>query len=198
MIKKISKQLAISWASRQIIDPTLVNVYQYGVEISVSSFVGMCIVFIAGFVFFNIVDSLLFLLTFIPIRMYCGGYHANTYLVCNLSMFFTFSTVAFIANNSNPSVLSILITGIVGSCILSLLCPVENKYKPLDKKQKKECKLISLAFLAGLILICTIMYLINCDYYKIILFTIVAVLVMVPIGIIKNYIERRSTNETHL
>lgn len=198
MLEKLSEKIAKGWAENGTIDPSLTGVYRYGIEITLSSILGIVLVTATGAVFFSVWDAAVFLLTFIPIRTYCGGYHANTYLFCNLSMICTFSAVALCAEYFSPSAYHIALLGIAGACTVLLLCPVENKYKPLDGRQKKKCKLISLVFLEVLVAVCLALYFSEMRLYKVMLFTIAAVLCMVPVGIMKNFAERRNDNEERI
>lgn len=198
MLEKLSEKIAKSWSENGITDPSLTEVYRYGIEITLSSILGIVLVTLTGAIFFSVWDAAVFLLTFIPIRSYCGGYHANTYLACNLSMICTFSAVALCAEHLAPSVYHIALSGVAGACIVLLFCPVENRYKPLDKHQKKKCKLISLVFLEALVCVCSALYYAELRLYKVVLFTIAAVLCMVPVGMIKNYAERRNDHEERI
>ena len=191
LIEKAATSIARAWVKNDIIESSLINVYRYGFEISLSSALGMCLVILTGLIFFNIWNSILFLLTFIPIRMYCGGYHADSYLRCNISMLCTFSITALCAHHIEASIVTIIMMSLIGMIIIAACCPVENKYKPLDDKQKKKCKIVSLALLGIAIAICLTLYSFKIDLYKIILFTIGAVLCLVPIGMIK--IEEKHT-----
>ena len=191
IIEKTSKAIAKSWAKNGIIEISLIDVYRYGIEISLSSALGMCLVILTGIIFFNFRDAVLFLLTFIPIRMYCGGYHADSYLICNISMLCTFGITALCAKYIEASVETILIISLFGIIVITVCCPVENKYKPLDDKQKKKCKIVSLALLEIVIAICLALYYLKINSYRIILFTIGAVLCLIPIGMIKNKMEEK-------
>lgn len=191
LIEKTATKIAKSWIQNSIIESSMMDVYRYGIEISLSSALGMCLVILTGLVFFNFRDAILFLLTFIPIRMYCGGYHADSYLMCNISMLCTFSITALCAQHIEVSIDIFIIISLVGIIIITACCPVENKYKPLDDKQKKKCKIVSLALLGIAITICLALYCFKIDLYRIILFTIGAVLCLIPIGMIKNKREEK-------
>ena len=193
LIEKTATSIARAWVKNGTIEPSLIDVYRYGIEISLSSVLGMCFVALTGLVFFNIWNSILFLITFIPIRMYCGGYHADSYLICNTSMLCTFSITALCAQHIAVSIEAIVILSLIGVIIITTCCPVENKYKPLDDKQKTKCKVISLALFGVAITICLALYCFKINVYRIILFTIGAVLYLVPIGMIKNKREEKHT-----
>lgn len=191
MISYIASKISMVWKKNGIIDSRDINMYVYGVELILSSLFSIFCVVLIGIIHFSIIDSLLFLMIFIPIRLFSGGYHANSYLSCNISMIITFTSTAYCAYNIKPSINSIIATLIINYIVFFFCCPVENKYKLLDNGQKKRCKLIALRLLTIASFLSLLSYYINLNYYKIIFFTLLAITLLIPIGIIKNKIERR-------
>ena len=191
IIKKLAKTILSSWEKKQVIEPHLKSVYQYGIELIISSVISTFLILILGMVLFTLTDAVIFLITFIPIRLYCGGYHANTYFVCNISIAATFCLSSYCARVISISINSFFIISIICFSIFIFICPVESKYKPLNPHQKKRCKIISLVALLVILFTCFILYFMAIHYYAIVLFTIVAVTILMPIGLIKNHIERR-------
>ena len=108
--------------------------YRYGIEISISSFLNIFLVLLLGIIINHIAESIIFLLLFILIRSFTGGYHADTYFRCNLLMCITFIlTVWSNCMFSNKLSLSIIIVLIfVTELIVSVLGPIENKNKPKE------------------------------------------------------------------
>lgn len=88
-------------------------------------------IILIGVVFNMLFEAILFTLTYIPIRIYAGGYHAKTQLRCYIFSVFMLISVLFILKVS-INVLAISILAIIGSFIILLLAPVEDKNKPLD------------------------------------------------------------------
>ena len=60
--------------------------YQYGVEITISSFLNIFLILCLGTVLHKINHAIVFLAVFISLRHLTGGFHASTYFKCNLSM----------------------------------------------------------------------------------------------------------------
>ncbi|RGF46034.1 hypothetical protein DW015_10250 [Ruminococcus sp. AF37-20] len=133
--------------------------YRYGIEISISSFLNIFLVLLLGIIINHIAESIIFLLLFILIRSFTGGYHADTYFRCNLLMCTTFILTA-LANSifSNKfSLLIIIVLICVTELIVSILGPIENKNKPIDDSKKIKLKITGTAMTsiincAGLIL----------------------------------------------
>ena len=74
--------------------------YKYGIEISLSSIIGISLILLLGFILNNIPASLIYLSMFILIRTITGGFHASTYIKCNLltSTGFILVFVLFVIN----------------------------------------------------------------------------------------------------
>lgn len=133
--------------------------YRYGIEISISSFLNIFLVLLLGIIINHIAESIIFLLLFILIRSFTGGYHADTYFRCNLLMCITFILTA-LANSifSNKfSLLIIIVLICVTELIVSILGPIENKNKPIDDSKRIKLKIIGIVI--TLIINCTGLFL---------------------------------------
>lgn len=110
----------------------------YGMEVMLSTILNCLIVFFLG-VFFNMfIESIIFLIAFTPIRIYSGGYHADTYLKCNT----IFGCMVFGCFALYKYFEPLKWIGMVVVCAIQLLLciffsPIENKNKRLTDRQKK-------------------------------------------------------------
>ena len=86
MISKVSSNILNYLIRNEVINDTEEerNYYQYGIEITISSALNFFLVFLIGAVTRNILESIVFMIFFVPIRQITGGYHAKTYFRCNL------------------------------------------------------------------------------------------------------------------
>lgn len=73
------------------------EVYQYGVELSVSTLIGLLIVLAAGAFGGRLIESVIFYIVFCLTRAFCGGFHAHSHLLCKL----TFTCVITWDNKNN-------------------------------------------------------------------------------------------------
>ena len=168
------------------------NVVKYGLELIISSLSSIFIILITSIAFFSFQIGIIFLSIFILLRRYCGGYHANHYISCEISTLLTFLLVSicsrFLIINWFQHSMLVFICLI----IFSIFAPVENHYKPLNKKKQIRCKLISVIMLVFCSALSIVLHWKNNEYFKPIIFTIAAITILIPIGIIKNALERRS------
>lgn len=147
MIKHISNKLVRYLISSEVIDDNAdcIDYYRYGFEITISSLLNIVIILIIGALMHHFLESVAFLLCFIPVRQFTGGYHADTYLKCNASFAILFSLLILI--------FSLTVNYITDYAVLAMIifsltvfiseCPVEHPNKKLNNDQKKRSKKIA-------------------------------------------------------
>lgn len=133
-------------------DDDTVAFYRYGIEISISSLLNILLVLIIGMIVGRLINALVFLCTFVFVRRFTGGYHADTYFRCNLIMCMGFivvnlSSVLFMNSLSVFHAVTIETVVIV---IIVLFGPIENPNKPIGIKDKKKYKALSIIIVTGL------------------------------------------------
>ncbi len=105
--------------------------YQYGLEQGVFMIINALSAILIGFILGMLWQSVVFMLSYIPIRSYAGGYHASTQLKCywlsNAVIFIVLMGVKLIPWNFSI----ILIISLCAAMIIFWLAPVEDLNKPL-------------------------------------------------------------------
>lgn len=140
MITELSKRMSHFLCRKNIIAEDLIEVYQYGFETIISTLLGFLITVIIGIVFRMTLLSLFYYFVFVILRQFTGGYHADTYLKCNL--IFTASTVFIFSMSKMSSIGGIYTIGfhflmlVFSIMVIWIKAPVENENKPLSEKQK--------------------------------------------------------------
>ncbi|PWJ11938.1 accessory gene regulator B [Ruminococcus flavefaciens] len=119
--------------------------YKYGIEITISSLINLLLVFSIGIMINRIMYSLIFLTIFISLRQITGGFHAKTYLRCNITMCCSFAIVVLGTTILQSLPLFIFIIHILLSILIEYkLCPVENINKPIEPKCIPKFKIASI------------------------------------------------------
>ena len=127
-----------------VITEELKDVYIYGFDLMFSFLISTTIILTIGLLTHQIFPTIFFLLTFILVRRYTGGYHANTYLKCQIcTVSFYLITVA-LSTYLNVPHYSFIILEVIGIFIVLIFGPIENPHKPLSKKEKKKHKITGL------------------------------------------------------
>lgn len=148
------KQRAI-YVTNRLVEKGVINenykeIYRYGLESLFSAALELISIFILAFLFGNFFETLLFFLTFIPLRLYAGGYHARTHFKCyllSIMMYIFFSAIIYFTPSNLITGFS-LIFSLLSLIIVFLFSPVVHSNRHADKEHIKNCRKISLIIVA--------------------------------------------------
>lgn len=164
--------------------------YRYGIEITVSSLLNVILIIFIGILFQSVIESIVFLIFFMLIRQFTGGFHADTYFKCNFSFCISFISVLAMYHFTEEKItvwLSILIS-ILCVAIILLKCPIENINKPIPEHKRKFHKCLAVILGTGYGITGTILIALSNKYGVLIVYTLVLVTLLIIAAIIK---ERR-------
>ncbi len=171
------------------------DIYQYGIEITLSSALNIMLVIGFSVLITDIPSGVIFLLLFVSMRSFTGGYHASTYFRCNSIMLLTFLTVYLLYRNLCQ--LNIDIHIYEALLLLNLMpilvfAPVPNKHKKLSQSQMRFNHIVSVIMGILLSLTAFILILFKIRYGVLIVMTISSISVMI---IIESLLQRREYHE---
>ena len=148
MIKSTSNKLLQYLIKADVIDKSedALAYYKYGLEITISSLLNIILIVSIGIISGQLIESMIFLICFVPLRQFTGGYHANSYFKCNVLFSVLFIILLTIYN---LTVTRISFYGCILMLVFSITiflseCPVEHPNKPLTDLQKKKNKYLSI------------------------------------------------------
>lgn len=115
-------------------------IYVYGLQQGLLIIANILTTLVIGFIFSMVWQSLIFMIAYLPLRSFAGGYHAKTQLRCYLfSIMLTI--MVLLAIKIIPWTIYVFLWLImVAGAIIVILAPVEDSNKPLDKKEIAEYK----------------------------------------------------------
>ncbi|MDF2611656.1 MAG: putative processing-secretion protein [Lachnospiraceae bacterium] len=136
----VTKKITDSLINNGVITYQDKDLYTYGLKQGFLMILNIITAILIGILFGMVWQSLVFLLAYIPLRTYAGGYHAKTQLRCYLFSIVIMSA-ALLGIKLIPltSFICLIITLISGGVIF-LLAPVEDRNKPLDQTERKVFK----------------------------------------------------------
>jgi accessory gene regulator B len=109
------------------------DICQYGIQQLFTMTINMICTIILGVVYGLLVESVLIVAFYIPLRSYAGGFHAKTPIRCFvyslIMMFLLLSVIKFLAFGN--AICFIII--IMSSILIFYISPVPDKNKPLKK-----------------------------------------------------------------
>lgn len=112
------------------------EIYQYGFEQVFSSLLNIATMLLLGIILGKIYQSLVLILSFMALRSYSGGYHANTPLHCYLLTVMSISAALSIMKFITIDRFICLGLLVLSSVVILLLSPIGSQNKPLDEIEK--------------------------------------------------------------
>ena len=136
MVGKVSRKVTDRLLSRNAIKDEDYEIHQYGLEQLFTSILNMLTLFVIGSIMGMIWQGIIFVLSFMLLRKYAGGYHASTPLGCYLLTTLIITVALSVMKYLEISILIYLVLLMVSSVIVYMLTPVEAVNKELDKIEK--------------------------------------------------------------
>lgn len=134
MLAKIS-QYIVGWQiNKGILREEERAVYQYGYELLLNQVINILIAVLIAIAFKSPGAVFIFLLSYIPLRSFCGGYHAGTNLTCTIVSAFILCGVCLVTGyvQESPLLNWYPITFAVSGYFILRYAPVADRNKPLE------------------------------------------------------------------
>lgn len=195
MIRLISDNLTKFIGNSIEIEDEMMDVYKYGIEITISSILNVILVIISSIILSDIICGIIFLTVFIFLRSFCGGYHASTYLKCNLifilAFLLTFSINKMITNffDYKNIIILLIIVDVLSFIPIAVFSPVQNKHKTITANQTKICHVKAMLLYLLFSIVSFIMCAQNINYGSFMIMALASVSVMILIEITKRRIS---------
>lgn len=136
MIGSVANNITNYLICKKVIKDDDREIYQYGFEQVFSSLLNIATMLLLGIILGKIYQSLVLILSFMALRSYSGGYHANTPLQCYLLTVMSISAALSIMKFITIDRFICLGLLVLSSVVILLLSPIGTKNKPLDEIEK--------------------------------------------------------------
>ena len=137
-MKGISNSIATELGAQGIIQEEDIDKCRYGLEVFISSVLEIVsLLFVALFVG-NFLETVLLFAAFIPLRIYAGGYHANTKLKCYLisvAVYILFTVIMYILPQELYLTVSVLCT-LLSLMMVFTSAPIIHYNKSVNDMEK--------------------------------------------------------------
>lgn len=157
MIERLAVTLSESWGKAGVVKQSDVSLYRYGLELLLSTLANVFIIIAISIISGHTWAFVPYLLSFIPIRSFAGGYHAKTHWLCialSTGIFFL-SVMGMPLLRGTASSIFCVAVGIISFTTICLLAPVPAKNKPLTMEEVRRNRLISL-IMGGMLLVLSV------------------------------------------
>lgn len=160
MIDKLVTRFIDFQVENGILQDSDISVYRYGYTLMLELFMNICISVFLGVVLGCIGKVVFFLCAFIPLRSFCGGYHAKKAWQCiilsNVAVLGAVYVARVLVEQEFFATVWILVE-FVSVLTVVFLAPVDSQSKRLEDKERivyKKCAIliVCIEFLAALIL----------------------------------------------
>lgn len=142
MLENIVEKIIEKQVEKQKIDADDVSIYRYGYILMYEVILNLLIALIIGTFFGNLNMIFFFLSMYIPLRSFCGGWHANKVWKCtfisNMILLIELLGIEHVGNYF--STIDLLTVFFVCVCIIFIVAPVETATKRISYKEKKVYK----------------------------------------------------------
>lgn len=143
-------------------DDEMIDVYKYGIEITLSSVINLLMIIAGGLLLGDLPAGLIFMFCFIFLRSYTGGYHAEKYWRCNVAFICTFFAAFFLGKMFECLKISLLILIMILFAAYYPVwkyAPVKNRHKVLtEEKRKRSRKISSIVYITSVFLVSVLIY----------------------------------------
>lgn len=178
MIKRLTDYLVIN----EIIRYEEREIYSYGLHQGFLIIINIITTMLVGFLLGGFWEIIIFMVAYIPLRIYGGGYHARTQLRCYFFSIVLIVGALFLIKTIPITTLSILTISIIAGMTVYLLAPVEDKNKVLSDKENIIYRRKTRTILAIEILIVLALYVAGLKQFSLVISIAIFVLSLMLIG----------------
>lgn len=154
-MKNIPSYISELLGSHGVINQEEIETCRYGIEIFITSVFELLSVLTISLFCRNFINTVIFFSAFIPLRIYAGGYHADTRLKCYLILLLVYATFSFLIKHITKRYIlpleffSVLLTAFM----ILLFSPIINDKKNINEVETVFYKKVSVKIMIIEILI---------------------------------------------
>ena len=145
-MESLSKALSDYMVGNSVIREEDNEIISYGIDLFLSSMFELISIFLVSVFVGNLKETLFFFIAFIPLRIYAGGYHANTKLRCyivSLVVYVLFTLLMGVIPQAyyvNVSLLGVLLSFV----IVYIFAPIVHNNKSVNSLERKTYRKFSI------------------------------------------------------
>lgn len=146
-MKKLSQSIADELVNNKTIDESQRQLCQYGFQVMLMSVGEILFVILVSAIVGNFFETVLFFCGFIPLRIYAGGYHADTQLRCFLVLIFVYILFSILLNIVPIHTYTLMVFALpilFNAVIVTLKAPLAHSRKSVNNNESKMYRKIAL------------------------------------------------------
>lgn len=134
MFKKTACKITQRLCEKGIISESDFDLYEYGFNMGITVLLNLISTIVIGVIVGKVFESIAFLVFYIPLRSYVGGYHASTPRRCYFISIVIIMAMLLFIGYVDLSIIYIILL-LVGMVVCFAFAPVEDKNKSLDRDE---------------------------------------------------------------
>ena len=137
MIESMARKVSDYLVTQKAVKEEQQEVCRYGIEIFISTVLSFFLILTSGIITHSLWNAALYITIYATLRVYTGGYHADTYFKCNLYyvLIYMATLVCFRAMRVHTPDLVLWLLVVLGLMIVGCLAPIANVNKKLSAKE---------------------------------------------------------------
>lgn len=137
MFTYVTEKIVSNMEKQNMIQTDRRNIYKYGINQMLNMLLNIATFLVIGLLFHMEFETVIFTAAYIPLRIYAGGFHAKTPFKCWIVSAVMLLLVLLVMKYADLSLYVYDMLALIGTVVILVLSPVEDKNKPLDKLEKK-------------------------------------------------------------
>lgn len=162
MIEKIQNILLTTFMRYNLMHSEESDIYKFGIECLILKVMHYASYFMLSIILGCFAEFLVFILTYLVLRKYAGGIHADTRSGCLIISNIIFGAVMIIGRNIGNS--NLMFVTIISVIIIIICAPVSNPNRKLTIHENKKFKIVAISICA--IEIITLYFIKSLEYCK--------------------------------
>lgn len=146
MFKDAADDITFLLIKDKIVDIENREIYAYGLEALLLNFANILTAFLISVISGTLLHFVVFMLVFVPTRMFTGGYHAKTSESCYIKTTIIYALTVFLAKYLSwifKGYFAILLLVITVALVI-ISAPVEHKNNPLSTNERRKNRIIAI------------------------------------------------------
>lgn len=137
MFSRIAETITQKLEENNTIESENREIYKYGFQQGFTILLNVATIMIIGLVLKSLLQAILFMIFYFPLRSYAGGFHAKSAIRCYIYSMVIIVLILLVIRFAPITNLIYIIITIANSVVILRLAPVQDHNKPLDQI---ECK----------------------------------------------------------
>ncbi len=164
MIEKLADSLTTKFINSNILRDEDREIYNYCFQAVISVAINYGLILLLSIILKEFICSLVFILSFLVFRKTSGGYHASSYLKCEIMSILSYLVLILIIKQFELVFRFSILFLLLGLIIILFLSPIQDDNKPFTEKQQRRFKIISKSLASLFIVMFAILEL--CGYHN--------------------------------